>query len=138
MVNVQINGATISWTCLSSLYFVLFLGSPTSIHPHIRNILDSLFYISISSGEKVALGNYQTGLLFSIEGELPNWPISPFSPSSSNTKARPFELSHFQRLVLGRQTVIRLVAFGNEITRLVSKTFTTTILSRSIVITLTL
>ena len=89
MVNVQINGATISWTCLSSLYFVLSLGSPTSIHPHIRNILDSLFYISISSGEKIALRNYQTGLLFSIEGELPNWPISPCSPSSSTLKLGP-------------------------------------------------
>ena len=89
IVNVQINGATISWTCLSSLYFVLSLGSPTSIHPHIRNILDSLFYISISSGEKVALRNYQTGLLFSIEGELPNWPISPCSPPSSTLKLGP-------------------------------------------------
>ena len=99
IVNVQINGATISLTNVLVFHHPCILCYLWEVQrlstPHIRNILDSLFYISISSGEKIALRNYQTGLLFSIEGELPNWPISPFSPSSSNTKARPFELSHF-------------------------------------------
>ena len=116
IVNVQINGATISWTCLSSLCFVL-------------------------SWE------VQTGFLFSIEEELPNWPISPCSPSSSTLKLGPLICSMdiglgwvvpFLEVCLGPSNSNQIGSLGKWDYPACIQTFTTTILSRSIIITVTL
>ena len=101
IVNVQINGATISLTCLSSLYFVLSLGSPTSIHPpHTQYFGLFILHIYLFRGKN----RFE---------KLPNWPLvqhwggitqlAHFTmfPVIFNTKARPFWVIPFLEACLG-------------------------------------
>ena len=92
IVNVQINGATISWTCLSSLYFVLSLGSPTSIQPpHTQYFGLFILHIYLFRG-KNRFEKLPNWLLVQHWGGITQLAHFTMFPVVFNTKARPFDL----------------------------------------------